>query len=73
MAKTAALMAGRYAQAKLYKRTDKQLKSLRTRLVRMIRNIRRKTAGNETLQTLFSVPLIKARQIREQKLGQRGW
>ena len=39
----------------------------------MIRDIRRKTEGNEKLQTLFAVPLIKARQIREQKQGQRGW
>ena len=41
------------------------LKFLRTRLGRMIRDIRRKTEGNEKLQTLFAVPLIKARQIRE--------
>ena len=73
VAKTAALIAGRYAHAKQYKRMHKQLKFLRTRLGRMIRDIRRKTEGNEELQTLFAVPLIKARQIREQKQGQRGW
>ena len=50
---------------KQYKRMHRRLKFLRTRLGRMIRDIRRKTKENEKLQTLFAVPLIKARQIRE--------
>ncbi|MFP6699842.1 MAG: IS5 family transposase [Alphaproteobacteria bacterium] len=73
VAKRAAIKVGRYAHAKQYRRMHKQLKFLRTRLGLMIRDIRRKTEGNVELQTLFAVPLIKARQIREQKQGQRGW
>ena len=50
VAKTAAMMAGRYAHAKQYKRMHRRLKFLRTRLGRMIRDIRRKTEGNEKLR-----------------------
>jgi len=38
-------MAGRYAHAKQFKRHNRELKFLRTRLGRMIRDIRRKTEG----------------------------
>jgi IS5 family transposase len=39
-------MAGRYAHAKQFKRHNRELKFLRTRLGRMIRDIRRKTEGD---------------------------
>jgi len=73
VAKRAAMMAGRYAHAKQFKRHNRRLKFLRTRLGRLIRDIGRKIDGDETLETLFSDALMKARQIRSQKQRQRGW
>jgi transposase, IS5 family len=73
VAKTAALMAGRYAHAKQFKRMNGRIKFLRTRLGRVIRDIQRKIDGDDALGAAFAVPLIKARQIRSQKQRQRGW
>ncbi len=73
VAKRAALMAGRYAHAKQFKRHNRRLKFLRTRLGRLIRDIGRKIDGDETREELFSDALTKARQIRSQKQRQRGW
>jgi IS5 family transposase len=73
VAKRAAMMAGRYAHAKQFKRMNKAIKFLRTRLGRLIRDIERKFDGNDGLAAAFLVPLIKARQIRSQKHRQRGW
>ncbi len=72
LAKRAALMAGRYAHAKQFKRMNKQIKYLRTRLGRVIRDIRRKTNDDEALRQTFGVPLSRATQIRNQKQRQRG-
>ena len=80
VAKRAALMAGRPAtpiatqsHAKQFKRHNRELKFLRTRLGRLIRDIRRKTRGDEELQETFAVPLSRADQIRHQRQRQRGW
>ncbi len=73
VAKRAAIMASRYAHAKQFKRCNRELKFLRTRLGRLIRDIRRKTAGDERLQEVFAVPLSKAMQIRRQRQNPRGW
>jgi len=73
VAKTAAMMAGRYAHAKQFKRMNGRIKFLRTRLGRVIRDIERKIEGDEALGAVFAVALIKARQIRGQKQRQRGW
>ena len=73
VAKRAAMMAGRYAHAKQFKRMNKQIKLLRTRLGRLIRDIRRKIDGEAELREAFAVPLSKAAQIRGQKQRQRGW
>jgi len=73
VAKTAAMMAGRYAHAKQFKRMNGRIKFLRTRLGRVIRDIQRKIDGDQALGAAFAVPLIKARQIRDQKQRQRGW
>ncbi|TAM97770.1 MAG: IS5 family transposase [Rhizobiaceae bacterium] len=72
LAKRAALMVGRYTHAKQFKRAKRELKFLRTRLGRLIRDITRKIDGDEALQTLFAVPLSKAMQIRWQNHNQRG-
>jgi transposase, IS5 family len=73
VAKRAALMAGRYAHAKQFKRCNRELKFLRTRLGRLVRDIGRKIAGEEDLQEAFAVALSKAMQIRRQRQNQRGW
>ena len=73
VAKRAAIMAGRYAHAKQFKRHNRELKFLRIRLGRVIRDIRRKTDGDGNLREIFAVPLSKASQIRRQKQRQRGW
>lgn len=72
LAKRAALMAGRYAHAKQFKRCARELRFLRTRLGRLIRDIRRKIGGDETLQEIFAEPLSKAHRIRWQQQNQRG-
>jgi len=72
VAKKAAMMAGRYAHAKQFKRMNREIKFLRTRLGRLIRDIVRKIDGNEALREVFASPLAKASQIRSQKPRQRG-
>ncbi len=73
VSKRAAMMAGRYAHAKQFKRRNKKIKFLNTRLGRLIRDIRRKVDGDDKLEEIFAVPLSKAMQIRSQKPRQRGW
>ncbi len=73
VAKRAAMMAGRYAHAKQFKRMRRRIKFLRTRLGRLIRDIRRKTEGDEGLEEAFAAALSKAAQFRSQKQRQRGW
>src|SRR6185436_3555386 len=70
---TDAKMAGRYAHAKQFKRHQRQLRFLRARLGRLIRDIGRKIASQPQLQALFRWPLTRARQIRSQQQRQRGW
>jgi transposase, IS5 family len=71
--KRAAMMAGRYSHAKQFKRHHRCLRFLRTRLGRLIRDIRRKIEGNEDLAAAFASPLSRAEQIRSQRHRQRGW
>jgi IS5 family transposase len=73
IAKRAAMMAGRYAHAKQFKRHHRELRVLRTRLGRLIRDLRRKIAGQEDLEAAFAWPLSRANQIRSQPQRQRGW
>jgi transposase, IS5 family len=73
IAKRAAMMAGRYAHAKQFKRHHRQLRILRTRLGRLVRDIRRKIAGQTELEAVFEWPLVRANQIRSQQQRQRGW
>ena len=73
VSRRAAMMAGRYAHAKQFKRMNGRIKFLRTRFGRVIRDISRKIDGDEGLQEIFAVPLSKASQIRSQKQRQRGW
>ena len=73
VAKRAAMMAGRYAHAKQFNRHHREVRFLRTRLGRLIRDIRRKIAGHEPVETAFEGPLSRASQIRSQRQRQRGW
>ena len=73
IAQHAAMMAGRYAHAKQFKRYRRQLRLLRTRLGRLIRDIRRKIEGQGKLEAIFEQPLWRAAQIRSQEQRQRGW
>ena len=73
IAKQAAMMAGRYAHAKQFNRHRRQLRILRTRLGRIIRDVGRKIAGQMTLEEAFAWPLARASQIRSQQQRQRGW
>jgi transposase, IS5 family len=67
IAKHAAMMAGRYAHAKQFNRHRRQLRILRTRLGRIIRDIGCKIAGQPTLEGVFQWPLARANQIRSQQ------
>ncbi len=69
----AAMMAGRYALAKQFNRHHRQVRFLRTRLGRLIRDIRRKIAGHEPVEAVFESLLSRASQIRSQRQRQRGW
>ena len=73
IAKQAAMMAGRYAHAKQFNRHRRQLRLLRSRLGRIIRDISRKIVGQTALEEVFTWPLARASQIRSQQQRQRGW
>jgi transposase, IS5 family len=66
LAKRAAQMVGRYTHAKQFKRANRELKFLRTRLGRLIRDITRKIEGDPYLKNVFAEPLSKALRIRWQ-------
>jgi transposase, IS5 family len=72
VAKRAAIMVGRYTHAHQFKRARRELKFLRTRLGRVIRDIRRKTAGNPALSERFAEFLALAHRVRFQDHRQRG-
>ena len=72
VAKRAALMVGRYTHAHQFKRARRALKFLRIRLGRVIRDIRRKIAGNEAPQRRFADLLALAVRVRFQDHRQRG-
>lgn len=72
VAKRAAIMIGRYTHAHQFKRARRALKFLRTRLGRIIRDIRRKIAGNPVLEERFAPLLSLALRVRHQVSRQRG-
>jgi transposase, IS5 family len=71
VAKRAAIV-GRYAHAHQFKRPNRQLKFLRTRLGRLIRDINRKVAGDPALEQRFAPLRSLALTIRFQNQRQRG-
>ncbi len=72
VAKRAAIMVGRYTHAHQFKRARRALKFLRTRLGRLIRDIRRKIDGNPVLEERFARLLALAMRVRHQEARQRG-
>jgi transposase, IS5 family len=70
--KHAAIMIGRYTHAHQFKRMRRALKFLRTRLGRVIRDIRRKIDGNAGLQARFNPLLDLAVKVSVQDHRQRG-
>ncbi|MCC8967478.1 transposase, partial [Bradyrhizobium sp. Pear76] len=71
-AKRAAIMVGRYTHAHQFKRARRELKFLRTRLGRIIRDIRRKIEGDPALEDRFGPLLDIAHRVRHQEQRQRG-
>jgi transposase, IS5 family len=72
VAKRAAIMVGRYTHAHQFKRARRELKFLRIRLGRVMRDIRRKIAGNDALRERFAEFLALAHRVRFQDHRQRG-
>jgi IS5 family transposase len=72
VAKRAVLMVGRYSHAHQFKRARRELKFLRTRLGRVIGDIRRKIAGDAKLSERFAELLARAHRVRFQDHRQRG-
>src|ERR1700741_598446 len=62
----------RYAHAHQFKRANKALRKLKTYAGRVLRDIGRKTAGNDMLSDLFAWPLSLTRRVLEQNRHQRG-
>ena len=62
----------RYAHAKQFNRANRALKTIRTYLGRVIRDVVRKIRGEAELESAFAHPLMLARGVREQRQHQRG-
>ena len=62
----------RYAHAKQFKRANRALRSVRTYLGRVLRDIVRKTSGDAALRKVFAEPLSLAFRVRHQRQNQRG-
>ncbi len=65
-------LAKRLAHAKQFKRANRALRTLKTYLGRVIRDIARKIDGDHGLEASFAGLLGLARQVRSQERGQRG-
>jgi IS5 family transposase len=72
VAKRAAIMVGRYSHAHQFKRAQRALKFLRTRLGRVIRDINRKIDGDDALKACFAPLIDLAIKVRHQDHRQRG-
>ena len=70
--KLALIKHQRYAHAHQFKRAGKALRKLKTYLGRVIRDIRRRIAGDDGLWEAFVRPLYLAERVRSQDRRQRG-
>jgi IS5 family transposase len=71
VAKRPAIMIGRYTHAHQFKRARRELKFLRVRLGRIIRDIRRRIEGNAALEDRLGPLLDLALRVRHQEQRQR--
>jgi transposase, IS5 family len=62
----------RYARAKQFKRANRALRTIRTYLGRVCRDLVRKTSDDDPLRAIFAQPLSLAFAVREQRQHQRG-
>lgn len=62
----------RYAHAKQFKRANRALRTVRTYLGRVFRDIVRKIRGDDALRQIFAEPLSLAFRVRHQRRGERG-
>jgi IS5 family transposase len=62
----------RYAHAKQFKRANRALRTIRTYLGRVCRDLVRKTDDDAQLRAIFAQPLSLAFAVREQRQHQRG-
>src|SRR4029453_13092977 len=70
--KRALIKHQRYTHAKQFKRAARALRSLRTMLGRVTRDIIRKFVGRPELAEVFSLPLSRARRVKDQRQRERG-
>ena len=70
--KRALIAYQRYAHAKQFKRANRALRSVRTFLGRVFRDIVRKTRDDAGLREIFAEPLSLAFRVRHQRQNQRG-
>lgn len=70
--KAALIRHQRYAHAKQFKRANRALKTQRTYLGRVIRDIGRKIADDPALKEAFAPLISLAIRVRQQRRGQRG-
>jgi IS5 family transposase len=70
--KRALIAYQRYAHAKQFKRANRALRTLRTYLGRVMRDIKRKIRGDETRQAIFRRLLWLAERVSEQRQKERG-
>src|SRR5438445_12987503 len=70
--KRALIAHQRYAHAKQFKRANRALRSLRTYLGRVTRDIVRRIKGDAALEEAFGLSLTLARRVGEQRQNQRG-
>jgi IS5 family transposase len=70
--KLALIAHQRYAHAKQFKRANRALRTIRTYLGRVCRDLVRKTDDDAQLRAIFAQPLSLAFAVREQRQHQRG-
>jgi IS5 family transposase len=70
--KRALIAHQRYAHAKQFKRANRALRTIRTYLGRICRDLVRKVRGESELERIFAPDLWLAERVREQRQYQRG-
>ena len=69
--KRALIAHQRYARAKQFKRANRALKTIRSYLGRVIRDIMRNIKGEAELESAFAHPLMLARRLRQHQRGRK--